>query len=113
MQPTEALAVARLRQWCADRIALHHGRTTDYQRAGWQARDTRQADARIVRVVDFSRALASLTGEEQAALILHYRDREPEDRIALALRCSIRKVCYVIPQARQKLAARLDALDLL
>jgi len=56
MQPDEALAVARLRQWCYDRLSLTSARTCDYQRQGWQQRNDRAFDARLVRVIDFGRA---------------------------------------------------------
>ncbi|HXR39035.1 MAG TPA: sigma factor-like helix-turn-helix DNA-binding protein [Terracidiphilus sp.] len=113
MHPDEALTIARIRQWSADRLALASAKHTNYQREGWQQRDNRTFDARQVRVIDFCRALAHLDPDEQAALILRYRDREPEPRIALALRCSTRRVSYLIPAARKRLASILMRLDLL
>lgn len=109
----EALAVARLRQWAADRVALTSGRVTNYQREGWQHRHTRAADAKIVRVIAFAEALATLDPDEQAALVLTYRDRERAPEVALAIGCSVRKVCYLVPTARRKLADALDRRDLL
>jgi DNA-directed RNA polymerase specialized sigma24 family protein len=113
MYPDEALAVARLRQWCYDRLQLNSARTVAYVRAGWQQRNTRQFDARLVRVIDFDRALATLDADEQAALILTYRDRQQSPDIAHALHCSVRKLTYLLPTARRKLAAQLDRLNLL
>ena len=113
MQPDEALALARLRQWAVDRMALRSARTVDYQRHGWQQRNDRRFDARLVRVLDFDRALSALDGEEQAALILTHRDHEAIDAVARALACSARKVHYTLIAARRKLAAELDRLDLL
>jgi DNA-directed RNA polymerase specialized sigma24 family protein len=113
MSPDEALAVARLRQWCYDRLQLSNARTCDYQRNGWQERDCRTFDARLVRVIDFGRALGKLDGEEQTALVWRYRDRVPESAIAEAMQCSIRKLSYLIPSARRKLARELDRLNLL
>jgi DNA-directed RNA polymerase specialized sigma24 family protein len=113
MQPDEALAVARLRQWCYDRLELRNCRTVDYSRKGWQDRNTRTFDARLVRVIDFGKALGMLDAEEQAALILTYRDRERSYHTAQALGCSVRKVEYLLPLARQHLAAALDRLNLL
>jgi len=113
MSPDEALAVARLRQWCFDRLALAGAKTCDYRRSGWQQRNDRTFDARLVRVVDFGRALGRLDAEEQQALVLTYRDRERLPRIAQALGCSIRKLSYLVPAARRKLATELDRLNLL
>ena len=113
MHPDEALAVARLRQWCADRLQLASARTVEYRPRGWQQRDSRTFDARLVRVIDFSRALATLDGEEQAALVLSYRDRQTRPDVARALHMSASKLAYMIPAARKKLAARLCELDLL
>jgi hypothetical protein len=42
----------------------------DYKRTGWRARDTRNLDARLVRVLDFERALAQHSEEEQMLLTL-------------------------------------------
>jgi DNA-directed RNA polymerase specialized sigma24 family protein len=113
MSPDEALAVARLRQWCFDRLSLASARTCGYQRSGWQRRDERTFDARLVRVIDFARAMGKLDAEEQAALVLTYRDRERAPETARALGCSIRKLSYLVPAARRKLAAELDRLNLL
>jgi DNA-directed RNA polymerase specialized sigma24 family protein len=113
MHPDEALAVARLRQWCHDRLQLTSARTIDYQRTGWRQRKDTEFDSRLVRVIDFGRALANLDADEQAALIFAYRDRERWPQIAQALCCSIRRVSYLIPTARRKLAAHLDRLNLL
>lgn len=109
----EVLAVARLRQWAADRLAVQHGRVTNYKRQGWQQRNSRSEDAKIVRVIAFAEALATLDPDEQAALVLAYRDREREPDIAAALGCSTRKICYLLPTARRKLADALDRRDLL
>jgi len=111
--PDEALAIARLRQWSYDRLALASARATSYERQGWQKRNTRQFNAQLVRVIDFGRALATLDADEQAALILAYRDRECYTAIAAALHCSERKLADLIPGARQKLARVLDRLNLL
>jgi DNA-directed RNA polymerase specialized sigma24 family protein len=113
MTTAEALAVARLRQWCCDRLQLASARTCDYRRVGWQQRQDRQFDSRLVRVIDFGRVLASLDADEQTALVLAYRDRERFPAIAQMLHCSVRKVAYLIPAARRKLAAALDKLNLL
>jgi DNA-directed RNA polymerase specialized sigma24 family protein len=113
MTTDEALAVARLRQWCCDRLQLASARTCEYRRSGWVQRKESQFDSRLVRVIDFGRVLEKLDAEEQAALVLTYRDRETMPQIAEMLHCSTRKLAYMIPAARKKLAAHLDRLNLL
>jgi DNA-directed RNA polymerase specialized sigma24 family protein len=113
MPPEECLAIARLRQWAASRTKLANGKASNIRRVGWIQRRATEADAAIVRVIDFERALGSLSDEHQAALVLRYRDEENEAGIAAALSCSIRKVSYVMPAARRSLAAALERLNLL
>ena len=113
LPPDQALAVARLKQWAVLRTATRHGKTTNYARSGWAQRNAATFDARIVRVLDFERALSELTNDEQIALVHFYRDREGYPQIAAAVQCSVRKLNYLIPSARIKLTAVLDRLDLL
>jgi DNA-directed RNA polymerase specialized sigma24 family protein len=113
MSPDEVLAVIRLRQWGADKTALSCAHTTDYQRTGWKERRLRDADARIVRVLDFERALSQLSEEEQGALMLRYRERQHDSETAKLIHCSVRKLAYLIPQARRHLVEVLSRLDLL
>lgn len=109
MMPDEVLAVCRLRQWAADRA----GQVTNYQREGWRERRTRDSNARIVRVIDFERALSRLTEEHQAILLLTYREHQPQDRVSTLTGVSVRTLSYKLPAARQALARILDLLDLL
>lgn len=109
----EVLAILRLRQWAVERLALRSGRTTRLKQTGWRERRETDADARNVRVLDFERALGKLTTEHQHALILTYRDRVGHAATAAALGCSIRKLSYLLPAARRRLADVLDRLDLL
>jgi len=113
MTTDEVLAITRLRQWSVDRLALRASRTTDYQRAGWQTRDNRTFDSRLVRVIDFERALAQLTQAEQMLLVLVYRERQKHQDVSKALHCSARKVAYDLPPARRRLASILDRMDIL
>jgi DNA-directed RNA polymerase specialized sigma24 family protein len=113
MPPDEALAVARLRQWAAAKVKLTNGKATNYKRQGWQQRRESEADAALVRTIDFEKAIGGLSGEQQAALVLRYRDGERDQQIAAALGCSVRKVFYVLPAARRSLAAALERLNLL
>ncbi len=109
----EALAVARLRQWAMTRTRQQHGKIAQYRRRGWQQRNDRTYDANQVRIIDFERAMNQLPDEDKVALVLHYRDGQLQPEIARAIGCSIRKVSYLLPSARRKLAAILDRLDLL
>ena len=111
--PDQALCVLRIRQWCNDRALLASGRTTDYQRQGWRARRAAENDARLVRVIDFEKALCCITEEEQLVLIATYRNCDTAQQAAVACHCSERKIAYLLPQARRHLADVLDRLDLL
>jgi RNA polymerase sigma factor (sigma-70 family) len=113
MTSNEVLAITRLRQWSVDRLALRASRTTEYRRTGWQARNTRSFDARLVRVIDFDRALGQLSEEEQTVLLLVYRERQPQEEVCKILHCSVRKVSYILPRARKRLAETLDKMDIL
>jgi len=113
MHYNEALAVARLRQWASNRVANLQGKGRRPNAHGWQRRDERTYDAALVRVLDFEKALGRLDNCEQVALVLRYRDKEPAERIAMALRCSVRTVGNILPRARRKLADQLDRMNLL
>lgn len=113
LKTDEALTIARLRQWAALRTGLRAGRTASYRSAGYARRSSSMNDAAQVRVIDFERALDMLPDDAKIALILRYRDREPDAEICRAIRCSARKVGYLIPDARRKLATILDQLHLL
>lgn len=113
MTPDEVLAVCRLRQWAADRTALRDAKTTDYQRTGWRERRTRQVDARLVRVIDFERALTRLTQEQQTILLLTYREHRDRAEVSTLAGISPRSLTDKLPAARQALARTLDLLNLL
>lgn len=113
LTPPEVLTILRLRQWAYDRQALKSGAITSYKRQGWQQRQAQAHDARIIRVIDFERALAKLSEQEQALLITAYAHHEARGRIARLTACSERAVAYKLPTARRRLTAILDRLDLL
>jgi DNA-directed RNA polymerase specialized sigma24 family protein len=113
LTPDENLAILRIRQWTADRAALHTAKVTQYERHGWRERRARDADARLVRVIDFERALGQLSDEHQCLLMLQYRERHSFETIARLTSMSVRAVCYKLPAARKALASTLDRLDLL
>jgi DNA-directed RNA polymerase specialized sigma24 family protein len=111
--PDEVLAIARLRQWRADRSIMRSGKTVTLQREGYTPRSSARFDARQVRVIDFERALSMLTKDEQTILLMSYGDRQDQPDTAEILGCSTRKVSYTLPPARKRLASILDKLDLL
>ena len=113
LTPDENLAILRIHQWAVDRAALHTAKATQYSREGWRERRARDADARLVRVIDFERALAALSNEHQSLLMLTYRERQPQDTIAKLTGISVRAIAYKLPLARKALADVLDRLDLL
>jgi DNA-directed RNA polymerase specialized sigma24 family protein len=95
------------------KVANKQSKCRNPKSLGWQRRDERTFDAALVTVIDFERAMAALNTEEQVALVFRYRDGISDERMALALGCSVRKVSYLIPTARRRLASILDRLDLL
>ena len=107
------LTIIRIKQWQQERAARATACTTDCTRTGWKQRNHRTADARIVRVLDFERAFSILDEEHQLAPALIYRENQPQDKAADAIGCSPRKLCYLLPEARQNLANILNRLDLL
>ena len=115
MTPTEVLAVVALRQWLRDRSSIRNGTVTNYKREGYRQRRLRDADAVIVRAIDFERALSTLPAPQQAALLITYRDRSlyvimPRAR---ALACSNRTAHSLLVVARARLARTLERLDLI
>lgn len=113
LTPNEVLALTRMRQWIYDRAALRSAKTTDYRKVGWRERRQCEADARLVRVIDFERALSRLSGDEQTILLSVYRDRNGNRDTARLCGYSERKLSYTLVLARLHLADVLDRLDLL
>jgi DNA-directed RNA polymerase specialized sigma24 family protein len=113
LQPLEVLAIIAFRQWLWDRSAIRNGRTTSYKRTGYRERRQRDADATIVRAMDFERALGMLPPDQQAALLLTYHTGATRPDIARALSCSDRTAHTLLDTARAKLAQVLERLDLI
>ena len=109
----QVLAIMRLRQWAADRVALRNAKATQLRQVGWRERRTRESDARQVRVLDFERALSQLDPMHQSVLVLTYRDGMRHTATAAVIGCSPSNVCYLLTAARHHLADTLDRLDLL
>ena len=110
---TEILALVRLRQWQQDRAALGKANTTRLQARGWTQRTNRMADARIVRVLDFEKALGTLPETHQALLLVYYRDRRTLPEAAFTIGVSTRTASTMLKAARLNLAVALDRRDLL
>lgn len=107
------LATIRLREWAQDRAALRTGRTTNYQRTGWRERRQRDADAAIVRVVDFENTLAQLTPHQQQILTLAYLCGYSQEETAALTHTNPLSIAYSIQRAREALAEALDRRNLL
>ena len=86
---------------------------SNYKRHGYRERRQRDADAVIVRALDFERAMSTLPAPQQAALLLTYRIGATSTDIARALACSNRTAHTLVDTARARLARTLDRLDLL
>jgi len=110
---TEALAIVRLRQWMRDRTSARYGTTATYRNAGWRERRTGQFDARIVRMIDFQRAIDTLPDAEKLCLILCYGWGETRDETARLIDRSTRGVHDIIPRARHHLAQELERRNLI
>src|SRR5258708_3389034 len=109
--PDEVLAICRLRQWAADRATMKSGHASNYTRQGWRERRTRDADARLVRFMNFEPAWSRPTPEHQSTLLLTYREHQPRPGVnANRRQCS--RTELQAPAARQALARTLDLLDL-
>ena len=107
------LATIRLREWAHDRAALRTGRTTNYQRTGWRERRQRDADAAIVRVVDFELAFKMLPPIQQELLTLVYGQGSSRVEAAALVHTSAHTVAYHLTNARRKLAQILDRRGIL
>lgn len=108
----QSLAVASLRRWFYDRAKLHQGEASQAQHNGYTPRQSRQADARQVRCIDFERAFAILTPDDRIPLLLVYRDQLPLKHVADILGCSPRLALYHADSGLAKLTDVLDRLHL-
>jgi DNA-directed RNA polymerase specialized sigma24 family protein len=109
----EALAVAALRRWCAERAALRNGRTVELQASGYTPRTQRSCDARIVRTLSFEQAFDTLEDCQQSALLLAYRDGLTAYAMARSLRLCVPVAQARLAAARLSLANALDRRHLL
>jgi DNA-directed RNA polymerase specialized sigma24 family protein len=111
----EVLALARLRQWSAERQALKQGRIAQYltQPGRPSGLATNRYDAALVRCIDFEREFGKLPTDTQTVLLMAYRERQPQRIIAQITGWSPRKLNYMLPAALSQLARLLDRADLL
>ena len=109
----DLLAILALRRWADDRAVLRSARTTNYKTTGWQQRSNRNADARIVRVVDFELALGMLNPSQQEILTLVYRHGHNIAEAAALMRANPDTIGYHLARARHALALTLDRRGLL
>ena len=112
MTALESLAVAALRRWSFDRAQLRHG-TPQVKRNGFTPRQSRQADARQVRIIDFERAFATLPPDQRTPLLLFYRDQLSPHHVADILGCSPQLAQFHAACALAHLTDSLDRLHLL
>jgi DNA-directed RNA polymerase specialized sigma24 family protein len=116
MTTTEALALARLRQWSAERQALKSGKIHNYLRQPGRPTDTANTnryDAALVRCIDFEREFGKLPADSQTLLLLSYREKQPQRIISQITGWSPRAINYKLPAALMDLARLLDKADLL
>jgi DNA-directed RNA polymerase specialized sigma24 family protein len=116
MTTTEALALARLRQWSAERQALKNGKIHNYLRMPGRPSDnasTNRFDAALVRCIDFEREFGKLPTDSQTLLLLAYREKQPQLTIAQITGWSPRAISYKLPAALADLSRVLDKADLL
>jgi len=113
MTTIEVLAMAAIRRWCFDRLKLQSGQRTNYKRAGWQERNTRQMDARHIRVIDFERVLAKLPASVQVMLLLAHRDGYAPDELATMGNVDTRTIKAHLRVSLAALGQLLDAEGLL
>jgi RNA polymerase sigma factor (sigma-70 family) len=72
---------------------------------------TATADAALVNVLDFERALGKLPDQLQLLLVFRYRDGQNQKQVAEALGVSVRTVSTLEGLAVSKLAESLDRTD--
>lgn len=119
MTALDALAVAALRRWRYERGALTRGRVcADDARPGRRPANQTEVstnlwEGRIIRVLDFESAFATLDTEQQAVLLAVYGERMGDKVAAHLIGCSPRKVAYTKGPALTALAAALDRRNLL
>jgi DNA-directed RNA polymerase specialized sigma24 family protein len=109
----EALAVAALRRWCAERRAIRAGHAVNLQANGYTPRNSRACDARFVRVLSFEQIFGTLEDCQQSALLLAYRDGLSAHAMARSLRLCVPVAQARLAAARLSLANALDRCGLL
>jgi DNA-directed RNA polymerase specialized sigma24 family protein len=109
----ESLAVAALCRWSYNRAKLHRGEPSEPSRHGYTPRQSRTADARHVRVIDFEPAFATVPPDARLPLVFIYRDQIPTRHAAAILGCSPQVAVFHADEALSRLTDALDRRDLL
>lgn len=99
-------------RWSFDLAQLRRG-TKQAKRNGFTPRQSRQADARQVRIIDFERAFATLPLDQRTPLLLLYRDQLSPRHVADILGCSPQLAQFHAARALAHLTDALDRLHLL
>ncbi len=107
------LAKLRIKQWLIDRTKLNAGTGNNYARSGWRARRSADSDARIVRCLDFERALLQLPQVDAQIILLTYREKQTAETTARLIGANISTIYHRKPKAIARLAEILDKNDLL
>lgn len=107
------LAKLRVKQWLIDRTKLNAGTGTNYVRRGWRERRSADSDARIVRCLDFERALLQLRPVDAQIILLTYREKQNATDAARIIGVHASTVIHRKPRAIAALAEILDKLNLL
>jgi DNA-directed RNA polymerase specialized sigma24 family protein len=115
MPADEALAVSQLRRYGYDKRQAHLGKGAGdlAQRGRPGTNSTNRYDARLVRVVDFGRALSSMSNIDSTLVQLYYCDGESLTLVSQALGISVRTLSTRLPLARRALLNALEEFNLL
>lgn len=114
MPADEALAVSQLRRYGYDKRCAHLGKAAGdlAQRGRPGTNSTNRYDARLVRVVDFGRALSSMSNIDSTLVQMYYSDGESLTLISQATGVSVRTLSSRLPIARRALLNALEAFNL-
>ncbi len=113
MSIVEVKVIAAIRRWCYDRHKLASGKGNQYKHRGFQRRDERTFDARIVRVLDFERAFTKMPAGAQVLILLVHRDGLTPEEAASIIGVSVPTIRKCLMDTRQALAVLLEQVNAL
>ena len=113
MSITEVRVVAAIQRWCHDRSKLTSGKGNQFQHRGFQRRDERTFDARMVRVLDFERAFTKLPDADQVMMLMAHRDGIGLHELAEMISVSPNSMRRWLMDTRLALATLLEAQNAL